>query len=284
MKLALTIQTPEVPAQVPVALLSGTLAEKLKKAARMGATGVELITTEPTSLDVPGLQRQLDRNGLQAAAIASGGMAFAVKLTLLHSDPSISALACQRLDEMINLAAALHAPVVTVGSFRGRLVTDKERSLVELARILRHAGERAAVAGVCIALEPLNRFEGDLLNNVAQGLAFLEEVNQPAVGLLVDTFHVNIEESSWTEPFRQAAQAGKLFHVHLGDNNRLPPGHGLIDFKAILFALKESGYTGWLSAELLGKPDPDMAGEQTIDYMFRLMKEVAPVSASQVQA
>jgi sugar phosphate isomerase/epimerase len=58
----------------------------------------------------------------------------------------------------------------------------------------------------------------------------------------------------------------------------------LIDFKAILFALKESGYTGWLSAELLGKPDPDMAGEQTIDYMFRLMKEVAPVSASQVQA
>jgi sugar phosphate isomerase/epimerase len=208
------------------------------------------------------------------AAIASGGMAFAAKLTLLHADPATAALARQRLDELIDLAAALHAPVVTVGSFRGRAVVDKENSLAELVRVLRRAGERAAKAGVRIALEPLNRFEGDLLNNVAEGLAFLNELNHPSVGLLLDTFHVNIEESSWTEPFRQAMQAGKLFHVHLGDNNRLPPGHGLIDFAAILATLQETGFTGWLSAELLGKPDPDTAGQQTIDVMTHLMKEL----------
>jgi 5-keto-L-gluconate epimerase len=272
MKLALTIQTPEVPAQVPVALLSGTLAEKLAKAARMGAAGVELITTQPASLDGSAYLEQLGRNGLQVAAIASGGMAFAARLTLLHGDPATAALACQRLDELIALAAALHAPVVTVGSFRGRALVDKERSLAELARILHRAGEQAAEAGVRIALEPLNRFEGDLLNNVAEGLAFLKELNHPAVGLLVDTFHVNIEETSWTEPFRQAMLAGKLFHVHLGDNNRLPPGHGLIDVAAILATLHATGYTGWLSAELLGKPDPDTAGQQTIDTMTHLMK------------
>jgi sugar phosphate isomerase/epimerase len=275
MKLALTIQTPEVPVHVPVALLSGTLAEKLGKAARMGAAGVELITTQPASLDVSALLEQLGRNGLQVAAVASGGMAFAAKLTLLHADPSTATLASQRLDELISLAASLHAPVVTVGSFRGRAVGDKERSLSELAGILRRAGGRAADAGVRIALEPLNRFEGDLLNNVEQGLAFLKELNHPAVGLLVDTFHVNIEETSWTEPFRQAMTAGKLFHVHLGDNNRLPPGHGLIDFAAILASLRESGYTGWLSAELLCIPDPDTAGQQTIDSMSRLMKAIA---------
>ena len=272
MRLALTIQTPEVPAQVPVALLSGTLAEKLAKAARMGAAGVELITTQPAGLDVAALQEQLNRNGLQTAAIASGGMAFATKLTLLHSDPPTAALARQRLNELIALAAALHTPVVTVGSFRGRALVDKEGSLAELARILRRAGERAADAGVRVALEPLNRFEGDLLNNVAEGLVFLKELNHPAVGLLVDSFHVNIEESSWTEPFRQAMLAGKLFHVHLGDNNRLPPGHGLIDFAAILATLHATGYTGWLSAELLGKPDPDTAGQQTIDSMSLLLK------------
>ena len=273
MRLALTIQTPEVPAQVPVALLSGSLAEKIEKAARMGADGVEFVTTEPACLDVAALQDQLNRNGLQVAAIASGGMAFAAKLTLLNPDPKAAALACQRLDELITLAAALHAPIVTVGSFRGRLVNDKERSLAELGRILRRAGERASATGVRIALEPINRFEGDLLNNVAEGLAFLGELDCPAVGLLMDTFHVNIEESSWTEPFRQAAQAGKLFHVHLGDNNRLAPGQGLIDFAAILAALNESGYTGWLSAELLRKPDPDTAGQQTITYMSSLMKK-----------
>jgi sugar phosphate isomerase/epimerase len=275
MRLALTIQTPEVPVQVPVALLSGNLAEKLAKAARMGAEGVELITTQPASLDISVYLEQLGRNNLQVAAVASGGMAFAARLTLLHADPATAALARLRLDEMITLAAALHAPVVTVGSFRGRAVVDKERSLAELTQILRRAGERAAEAGVRIALEPLNRFEGDLINNVAEGLAFLNELNHPAVGLLMDTFHVNIEENSWTEPFRQAMQAGKLFHVHLGDNNRLPPGHGLIDFAAILASLHETGYTGWLSAELLGKPDPDTAGQETIDYMSHLMKVLA---------
>jgi sugar phosphate isomerase/epimerase len=144
MRLALNIQTPEVPAQVPVALLSGTLAEKLEKAARMGATGVELITTEPASLNVAALQEQLNRNGLQTAAIASGGMAFAAKLTLLNPDPLTATLARQRLDELIALAAALHAPVITVGSFRGRAVSDKEGSLAELAQILRRAGDLAA--------------------------------------------------------------------------------------------------------------------------------------------
>jgi sugar phosphate isomerase/epimerase len=275
MRLALTIQTPEVPVQVPVALLSGNLAEKLAKAARMGAEGVELITTQPASLDISVYLEQLGRNNLQVAAVASGGMAFAARLTLLHADPATAALARLRLDEMIALAAALHAPFVTVGSFRGRVVVDKERSLAGLTQILRRAGERAAKAGVRIALEPLNRFEGDLINNVAEGLAFLNELNHPAVGLLMDTFHVNIEENSWTEPFRQAMQAGKLFHVHLGDNNRLPPGHGLIDFAAILASLHETGYTGWLSAELLGKPDPDTAGQETIDYMSHLMKVLA---------
>jgi sugar phosphate isomerase/epimerase len=275
MKLSLTIQTPEVPAQVPVALLSGTLEEKLAKAARMGAAGVELITTEPASLDIAALHAQLDRNGLQVAAVASGGMAFAARLTLLNPEAQTAALARQRLDELIVLASALNAPVVTVGSFRGRSVGNRESSLSELAQALRRAGDRAAEAGVGIALEPLNRFEGDLVNNVAQGLEFLKEIDHPAVGLLVDTFHVNIEESSWTEPFRQAMIAGKLFHVHLGDNNRLAPGKGLIDFAAILHTLDEIGYAGWLSAELLPSPDPDTAGQQTLDYMTRLMKVLA---------
>jgi 5-keto-L-gluconate epimerase len=275
MKLALTIQTAEVPLQVPVALLSGTLDEKIAKAARMGAAGVEMITTQPATLDLGGIKALLEKNHLQVAAVASGGMAFAAKMTLLNADPQVATTARQRLDELIDLAAALQAPVVTVGSFRGRTVGDRDHSLAELTQVLQRAGDRAGAAGVGIALEPLNRFEGDLVNTVAQGLDFLKKVNHPAVGLLVDTFHVNIEESSWTEPFRQAMAAGKLFHVHLGDNNRLPPGQGLIDFNAILHTLDEIGYQGWLSAELLPKPDPDTAGQQTIDHMTNLMKAIA---------
>ena len=275
MKLALTIQTPEVPAQVPVTLLTGALEQKLAKAASLGADGVEFVTTEPAALNVPDLRALLKQNDLLPAAVASGGMAFAAKLTLLSADASVAERARRKLDELVDLAAALGAPVVTVGSFRGRAVGTQERSLAELADVLRRAGKRAASAGVRIALEPLNRFEGDLLNTVDQGLDFLKFLDTPAVGLLVDTVHVNIEESSWTGPYRRAMAAGRLFHVHLGDNNRLPPGQGLIDFAAILAALHAAGYDGWLSAELLGRPDPDTAARQTVEHIKPLMKALA---------
>jgi sugar phosphate isomerase/epimerase len=164
--------------------------------------------------------------------------------------------------------------VVTVGSFRGRIVGDPMRSRQDLASVLRHAGQRAAERGVRLALEPLNRYEADLLHTAAETLAFLEEVDHPAVGVLLDTYHMNIEECSWTGPYRQVMAAGKLFYAHLGDNNRLPPGQGLIDFPGILRALRQGGYDGWLSAELLPIPDPDTAARITVDAMRKWMSEV----------
>jgi 5-keto-L-gluconate epimerase len=274
MQLALAIQTPEVPAAVPVALLSGSLDEKLAKAAEMGYDGVELITTAPADLNIADLRRKLEQNHLHVAAIASGGMAFAARLTLLNPDASVATLARRRLDELIDLAGSLDAGVVTVGSFRGRSMGDKKGSMQELAGVLHRAGERAAVRGVHLAVEPLNRYEADLIHTAAQGLAFLELVDHPAVGLLLDSYHVNIEEASWTEPYCQVMAAGKLFYAHLGDNNRLPPGKGLIDFPAILTALQQADYQGWLSAELLPLPDPDTAALQTAKAMRKWMSEM----------
>jgi 5-keto-L-gluconate epimerase len=272
--LSLAIQTPEVPVRVPVALLSGSLPEQLAKAASMGYDGVELITTDPAGIDREALQLQLSRNRLRVSAIASGGMAFAAKLTLLHPDPSVANTARERLDQMIDLASDIGAPVVTVGSFRGRVVGDAESSRQKLADVLRHAGDHATARGVYLALEPLNRYEADLFHTAGETLAFLQEVNQPAVGILLDTYHLNIEESSWTKPYEQVMSAGKLFYAHLGDNNRLPPGCGLIDFPAILHTLQRVGYDGWLSAELLPLPDPDTAARLTADAMRKWLSEL----------
>lgn len=274
MLLSLAIQTPEVPLPVPVALLSGTLEEKLAKAAAMGYDGVELITTDPASLDTGPFRAALRAHGLRISAIASGGMAFAAKLTLLHSDPAMAAVARRRLDQMIDLASAIEAPVVTIGSFRGRTINGVERSRQELANVLRRAAERAEACGVRLALEPLNRYEADLLHTAAEVLSFADEVGNPAIGVLLDTYHLNIEECSWTEPYRQVMAAGKLFYAHLGDNNRLPPGQGLIDFGTILRTLREIGYDGWLSAELLPQPDPDTAAHQTAEAMRKWMNEL----------
>ena len=142
----------------------------------------------------------------------------------------------------------------------------------QLISILRGAATKALTRGVQLALEPLNRYETDIIHNVEEGLAFLSEVNHSALGLLLDTYHMNIEERSWTEPLRRAMASGQLLHVHLGDNNRLPPGHGLIDFAAIVATLRETGYAGYLSAELLALPDPDTAARQTLAHLRSLLE------------
>jgi sugar phosphate isomerase/epimerase len=270
-KLALCIQTPEVEPRVPVALLSGPFGEKLAKAARFGADGVELMTTDPSSLDAARLRADLQQHGLAAAAIASGAMAFALGLTLLHADPDRAALAQARLKDMIDLAAAVKAPVVTVGSFRGRLASSGPGARERLVAILHEAGAYAERRGVRLALEALNRYEADVIHTADEGLALVREVGSDAVGLLLDTYHVNIEERSWTEPFRQAMAAGRLWHVHLGDNNRQYPGRGLIDFGAIVRTLCAGGYGGYLSAELLPLPDADAAAQGTLATMRALL-------------
>src|SRR5512133_2057528 len=186
MLLSLAIQTPEVPLPVPVTLLSGKLEEKLARAAALGYDGVELVTTDPATLDTQQMRQSLRANGLRVSAIASGGMAFAARLTLLHGDPAMAAMAHRRLEQMIDLAADLGAPVVTIGSFRGRAINGMERSKQELAETLHRAGERAKGCAVRLALEPLNRYEADLFHTAAEMLEFLDEVNSPAVGILLD--------------------------------------------------------------------------------------------------
>jgi len=272
MKLSLAIQTPEVEPVVPVALISGSFEEKLSKAATWGADGVELMTIKPRALDWEQIASCLAQNRLQVAAVASGAMLFATGITLLHRDSEVMAMARSRLYDLIEFASALGSPVVTIGSFRGRLASVPGDGKLILHQILQEAAERAEQLGVRLAIEAINRFETDFIHNARQGLSFIQEVNRPALGLLLDTFHMNIEESSWSLPFQIAMQAGKLFHVHFGDNNRLPPGKGMINFAAIVEILRSLDYQGYLSAELLAIPDPDSAARQTLETMHSILQ------------
>jgi sugar phosphate isomerase/epimerase len=272
MKLAVTTLAPDIAAQVPVALLAGDFAARLGRAAALGYDGVELMSVRPERLDAAAIREQAAALGLEIAAVASGAIALVEQLTLLAADRETSRRAMERLRDLIGLAALLGAPVVTIGSFRGRLAAAggaPARGL--LVQMLRAAADHAGERGVRLALEPLNRYESDIVNNAAEGLALIEEVGQPCLGLLLDTFHVNIEEPSLDGGFRQVMAAGRLWHVHLGDSNRLAPGQGHLDFAAIVAALRAIGYNGYLSAELLARPDPDTAAVATIEYMRRLV-------------
>jgi 5-keto-L-gluconate epimerase len=271
MKLSVCVQTDEVPQPVPVALFSGSFTERARKAGAAGADGLELMTINPRALNAGAVAQTLRDNGLKAAAIGSGAIAFVTGVTLLHKDADVSARAKTLLLDLIDFASAIQAPLVTIGSFRGRVAAVGADGRKRLCEILREAASHAQKSGVRIVVEPANRYELDLVNNAAEGLAFVAEVNHPAVGLLLDTFHGNIEENSWTEPLRQVMAAGKLWHVHVGDNNRLAPGRGLIDFPAIIGTLKSIDYQGYISAELLPRPDGDAAARQMLSYLRPLL-------------
>jgi len=87
LKLAICVQTDEAPRPVPVALFSGPLAERARKAAAAGADGLELMPVDPARLDAAAVRDLLAEYGLAAAAIGSGAIAFSTGLTLLHADP-----------------------------------------------------------------------------------------------------------------------------------------------------------------------------------------------------
>ncbi|HOK42644.1 MAG TPA: sugar phosphate isomerase/epimerase family protein [Thermoclostridium caenicola] len=115
---------------------------------------------------------------------------------------------------------------------------DLERSIKNMRRL----ADIAERHGITLNMEVLNRFEGYLINDTNEGLAYIRAVDKPNVKLMLDTFHMNIEEDSFTEPILQAGKY--LGHVHVGEPNRKPPREGRIPWGEIGKALRQIGYDG----------------------------------------
>jgi D-psicose/D-tagatose/L-ribulose 3-epimerase len=148
----------------------------------------------------------------------------------------------------VDAAAALGSGVVagplyaSVGR-KWRVEAGGRAKLVrELADALSPLAEYAGELGVRLALEPLNRFETSLFNTVEQTLEVVETVGSPALGLLLDTFHMNIEERSIPAAVRLAGE--RLFHFHACANDRGAPGADHLDWAGIVGALADVGYDG----------------------------------------
>lgn len=117
---------------------------------------------------------------------------------------------------------------------------DKEGDWERSVRNVRTVGKIAGECGVDYCLEVLNRFEGYLLNTCSECKKFVEQVDVPAVKIMLDTFHMNIEEDSMTEAILLAGD--KLGHFHVGENNRRLPGKGNMPWYEIGSALRAIGY------------------------------------------
>lgn len=124
---------------------------------------------------------------------------------------------------------------------------DKAGDWARSVANVRKVGKIAADLGIKYCLEVLNRFEGYILNTAAEGMRFIREVDLDSVYLMLDTFHMNIEEDSFSEAIRLAGS--RLGHFHTGEANRKVPGAGRLPWREIADALQAINYDGALVME-----------------------------------
>lgn len=237
-------------------LLRGDLAAAFRQAAELGCRGVEIHLRRAEDVNPVALKQWMRDYGLKVPTLGTGMAATLDGLTFAHADASVRRQALRRLCGHVDLAAELGS-AVTVGSVSGRLGTNDESqraarraaALETLAELCQYAEQR----GVTVLLEPLNRYECDYLNTLAEACRVIAELGAPNLKLLADTFHMNIEEADIVESLRAASS--RLAHVHLADSNRQAPGRGHLDVAQVLAALVEIGFQGFLAFEVMPVPD-----------------------------
>ncbi len=232
-------------------------------AAKLGFDALEVFAPSAASIDRPALHALLKQHGLAAAAFGTGGGWLVHQWHLTHADPAIRAQAREFIRAIIDVGGEFKAPAI-IGSMQGKAegAVTRDRALTWLAEALADLGAHAARHGVPLLYEPLNRYETNLLNRQHDAAKFLEARGIGNVKLLCDLFHMNIEEVSNAETLRACGR--HVGHVHFADSNRRAIGFGHTETASVVAALKDIGFDGYLSGEILPLPDSATAAARTI--------------------
>lgn len=267
MKLSIVLSTHA--AQFQAATFKGDLESNLARIAGWGYDGVELAIRDPGLVDADGLIRRVSAQGLEIPAIGTGQAWGEEGLSYTDPDPAIRAAAIERTISHVPFAARTGA-VIIIGLLRGIVKpgVGQEQAMDWVVDALRQSCGAAQSHGVRIALEPICRYETTLINNVADGLELVERVGAENMGLILDTFHMNIEEPVIEDSIR--ACGDRIFHFHVADSHRWYPGSGHLDFASILDALYSTGYQGYVSGEWMPMPDADTSAEKGLAFLRQL--------------
>ncbi|MFQ5921874.1 MAG: ribose 5-phosphate isomerase B [Anaerolineales bacterium] len=252
-------------------LFSGRLIEGLRAAAEDGFEAVELSLRTAEDIEPGQLTEELERYRLSLVAIATGQSCIEDGLCLCSADPHTRRLAVERVKSFVPLAANAGAAVI-IGGIRGRLTGSEAQQAKARAAAVEAIRECAAYAvehRVALLIEAINRYESNFINTTAEGLALVEEISLPSVRLLLDTFHMNIEDPDICEALRIAGD--RIGYIHLADSNREAPGRGHVEFPQVFQTLAEIDYTGFVTVEILPLPDDATAMKQAGSYLATLL-------------
>jgi sugar phosphate isomerase/epimerase len=268
-KIAAMIGAPDLERET-LAVYSGDLAVAFGKVADLGYDGVELMMKDPEKLDGPEIRRRLEENDLELVGVCTGHVFGEDGLGLVGPDPRLCREAMARLKAIV-LFAAKHFgadTLVNIGRSRGPGDPDGTPVSVErMAEAFETLADFALAHGVRLVLEPINIHQANHIHSSQDGIAMVKRVNRPNFGLMLDVYHMNIEDVNIYDSIRQAGELCWL--VHLSDNNRRWPGSAHLDFERIIGVLTEIGYQGYVSLEILPWPDPDTAARSALTFLRR---------------
>jgi len=241
----------------------GALSACCAQASRLGFHAIELFPRSAEQVNRRKLKALLERHQLKLAAMGTGAGWLVRKLSLTNSAARVRRDAQQFVSSYIDFASDFGA-AVEIGSMQGRIEgnTTRDDAIAWLGEGLDRLEEKAQSARVPLLLEPLNRYETNVINNVADGLALLKSLRTKNVKLLCDLFHMNIEESSIPAALIKAGK--RLGHLHWADSNRRAIGFGHTSIPVVVKTLRTIGYSGYVSAEVFPLPSPQAAAKQSI--------------------
>lgn len=249
-----------------------TVREQYANAERYGFDAIEL-SVEPLRA-----ARDALRDRVPVSAICGGYRGW-----LIDPDDEQRRAAREDLTRLIELAGELGCGCAVVpvwgrtrnlpGLATGRSREEDEAmfvdAMVTLAKVAEDRGSR-------LFIEPLNRYQNDVCNTVADALRLQERIGSPSVMVMADVFHMNIEESDLAGAINTAA--GRLGHLHLADNHRHEPGTGHLDLGPVFAALAALEYDGYATFELaaLSGPAEDVL-PRSVSYVRALLRDAGIV-------
>jgi D-psicose/D-tagatose/L-ribulose 3-epimerase len=247
---------------------TGNVEEIFSNISKFGFEAVEIALEDPSVLDKEAVKAALQKYKL--IPIVCG--AFGPSRDLTHEDPAVHQQCFDYIEECLRCAVAWGAAFVAgpmysaVGKTR-MLPAEKRAGEWKLAvKNLRIASEMAASYNCLLALEPLNRFESDLVNTAKDVSRLVKDINHPAAKIMLDSFHMSIEES---DPYEAIITAGKdLIHMQISENHRGIPGTGITPWNRYRDALKSIGYKDVVSIESFTPQNQELAGAVCIWHPF----------------
>lgn len=216
--------------------------------AEAGYDLIEIAPIDPSDFDADMTAKLLQEYGLQVSA----SLGLSADADVSSEDPDVVARGRERLARALDVLRDSGGTVLCgvlyskLGKYAGPAT---ERGRANSQEAIAWLADKAAASGITLALEFCNRYETNLLNTTRQTLDFIAAVDRPNVMAHLDTYHMNIEEHSFSDAVRAAASAGRLGYVHVGESHRGALGTGSIPWPEFFAALTDVGYDGIVTFE-----------------------------------